>query len=123
MYGIVEIAGHQYQVRPGIVLDVDKLDVEEGSIVDLENVLFIGGEKPLIGAPKLEGAKIQARVIRQARSRKILILKRKPGKWQKKRGHRQHYTSLLITEIHNGKGDSVKIDAESKAAQKYLSNN
>lgn len=122
MYGIVEINGHQYQVKPGIILDVEKMgeDVKEGAFIDLENVLFIGGDTPLVGFPRVAGAKIHAKVIKHSRSRKLLILKRKAGKWQRKRGHRQHYTSLLITEIENGQGQSIKIDSESKLAQKFL---
>lgn len=120
MYGIVEISGHQYEVRPGTLLDVEKLEVEAGSIIDLDNILFIGGDQPKVGAPVVAGAKVQAKVIRHDRSRKLLVFKRKPGKWQRRRGHRQHFTALLITEIHDGNGNTLKIDHESNLAKKYL---
>lgn len=120
MYGIIEIGGHQYQVRPGAVLDVEKLDVKEGLLIDLENVLYIGGETPRIGVPTVEGAKVQAKVIKHARGKKFPVFQKSPGKWEKRRGHKQSYTSLLITEIHDGKGQLAKIGSEEKNYEKYL---
>lgn len=120
MYGVVEIGGHQYRVQAGDVLDVQKLSDEAGSTVELEKVLFVGGEKTLVGAPTVSGAKVTAKVIRHDRSRKIIIFKRKPGAYKRKNGHRQHYTSLLITEVADGQGNTAKIEADSKNAKKYL---
>ncbi len=99
MYGVVEIKGHQYRVSEGDVVDVQKLDAEVGATVELDKVLFIGGDAPKVGTPVVEGAKITAEVIRQARSRKVIVLKRKPGTYRTKNGHRQHYTALKITGI------------------------
>jgi large subunit ribosomal protein L21 len=121
MYGVVEIGGHQYRVAPGSLLDVEKLTAEEGSTVDFDQVLFIGGDKPLVGAPTISGAKITAKVIKHDRDRKILVFKRRPGLWQKKKGHRQHFTSLVITEVSDGQGNSAKIDKNSEEAKKFLS--
>ncbi len=120
MYGVVEISGHQYKVQAGDVLDVEKLSNEAGSTVELEKVLFIGGEKALIGLPTVSGAKVTAKVIKHEKSRKIIAFKRKPGMYQKKMGHRQNYTALLITEINDGNGNVTKIDTDSKAAKKFL---
>ena len=99
MYGVVEIKGHQYKVQEGDILDVQKMDAEVGSTVELDRVLFIGGDAPKIGTPVVAGAKVTAEVIRQARSRKVIVMKRSPGKYRKKNGHRQHYTALKITSI------------------------
>jgi large subunit ribosomal protein L21 len=99
MYGVVEIKGHQYRVQAGDLIDVQKMDAEVGSTVELDNVLFVGGDNPKVGTPVVEGAKVVAEVVRQARSRKVIVLKRKPGKYQTKNGHRQHYTALKIKEI------------------------
>jgi len=120
MYGVVEVSGHQYKVQAGDIVDVEKLSVEAGSDIDLDQVLFVSGETPLIGAPTLAGATIKARVIHHDRSRKVIVFKRKPGMYKRKNGHRQHYTALLITEINDGQGNSEKIDAKSKNAEKYL---
>lgn len=99
MYGVVEIKGHQYRVQAGDLIDVQKMDAEVGTTVELENVLFVGGENPKVGTPVVAGAKVVAEVVRQARSRKVIVMKRSPGKYRKKNGHRQHYTALKITEI------------------------
>ncbi len=99
MYAIVEIKGHQYRAEKDAIIDVQKLDEEVGAKVEFDSVLFIGGSAPKVGTPKVEGAKVVAEVVRQARSRKKIVLKRKPGKYVKKNGHRQNYTALKITEI------------------------
>lgn len=101
MYAITEIAGHQYRVEKGDIVDVQKLEAEVGKKVEFD-VLFVGGKGAKVGTPTVKGAKVVAEVIRQARSRKIIVLKRKPGKYTKKNGHRQHYTALKITDIKAG---------------------
>ncbi len=120
MYSVVEIAGHQYRVQAGDVIDVEKLKDEAGTNVEFDSVLFVGGENTHVGLPTVNGAKVTAKVIKHDRSRKIIIFKRKPGLSRRKNGHRQQYTSLLITEINDGNGSTAKIDAESKNAKKFL---
>lgn len=120
MYGVVEIGGHQYKVKAGDLIDVQKLEAQEGSNINFEKVLFVGGDNPTVGSPTVAGAKISAKVLKHDKSRKKLVFKRRPGAWQKIRGHRQEYTALLITEMVDGKGNTSKIDANSKAAQKFL---
>ncbi len=120
MYGVVEVKGHQYRVTPGDVINVQKMDAEEGAMVDLNDVLFIGGEKPVIGAPVVNGAKVVAKVVKHGRDRKIRILKRFPGRYMKQKGHRQSYTSLFITEVADGQGNTDKVASDNKFAQKYL---
>ena len=99
MYGIVEIKGHQYRVQEGDTIDVQKLEGEVGSTVEFDQVYFIGGKSPKLGKPVVEGAKVVAEVVAQRRSRKEIVLVRKPGKYRKKNGHRQHFTGLKIKEI------------------------
>lgn len=99
MYSVVEIKGHQYKVQEGDIVDVQKLDAEVGSKVELDKVLFVSGDTPKVGTPLVEGAKVVAEVVRQARSRKMIVFKRKPGLSRTKNGHRQHYTALKITAI------------------------
>jgi large subunit ribosomal protein L21 len=120
MYGVVELSGHQYKVAPGDIIDVQKLDIEAGADYETDQVLFVSGDSPQIGKPTVSGAKVKAKVIKQARDRKVIVFKRKRGLYQKKRGHRTHYTALLITEIDNGAGQVEKIDASSTAAKKHL---
>ena len=121
MYGVVKIGGHQYKVQAGDVLDVQTLpNAEEGSTLELDQVLFVGGETALVGAPTVKGAKVVAKVVRHDRDRKKIVFFRKPGTFQKKRGHRQGYSFIVITEIQDGQGGVSKIDSKSKVAQKYL---
>ncbi len=134
MYCIVEIQGHQYKVTPGDQIDVEKIargtaaNPGEANELELEfdKVLFIqtGSEVEgiaKIGLPYVDGAKVRAKIVREAKDRKQIVFKRKPGRYQKKRGHRQEYTSLLITEIEGGStGGYAKIDSTSLRAKKYL---
>ena len=99
MYSVVEVKGHQYRVKEGDTIDVQKMDAEVGAKVELDRVLFVGGDTPKVGTPVVAGAKVTAEVVRQARARKIIIFKRKPGLSRTKNGHRQHYTALKITSI------------------------
>ncbi|MBK26511.1 MAG: 50S ribosomal protein L21 [Halobacteriovorax sp.] len=115
MYAVVEIGGHQYKVKAGDLIDVQKLEGEAGSTVELDKVLFVGGDKPEVGLPHVSGAKVTAKLIKHDKSRKQLVFVRKPGMYRRKNGHRQQYTALLITDV-NG----TKIDPKSKNAEKYL---
>lgn len=99
MYAIVEAKGHQYRVKEGDIVDIQKMDGEVGSKVELDKVLFVGGDAPKVGTPTVSGATVSAEIVRQARSRKVIVLRRAPGKYIKKNGHRQHYTALKITSI------------------------
>ncbi len=114
MYTVVEIKGHQYKLAAGDLIDVEKIEAEVGSTVSFDQVLFIGGAKTIVGAPVVGGAKVTAKVVKQGRTRKILVLKRKPGAYRKKNGHRQCFTGLLITEINDGQGGVTKAEAKAK---------
>jgi large subunit ribosomal protein L21 len=114
MYSVVEIKGHQYKLKAGDMIDVEKIEAEEGKTLEFASVLMIGGTKTLVGAPTVNGAKVTAKVVRQGRGRKFFVLKRKPGAYRKKNGHRQAYTALLITEIADGQGGVSKAEAKAK---------
>jgi large subunit ribosomal protein L21 len=114
MYTVVEIKGHQYKLAAGDLIDVERIEAEVGSTVTFDKVLFVGGSKTLVGAPVVGGATVTAKVVKQGRTRKILVLKRKPGAYRKKNGHRQCFTGLLITEINDGQGGVAKAEAKAK---------
>ena len=120
MYGIIEVGGHQYHVRPGELMDVDRLDAKEGEDIVLDQVLLLAGDEVVVGAPTIAGAKVTARVLSHCRGDTIRVLKRRPGQYKKTRGHRQEFTALLITQIDDGKGTVEKIDPQSKEATKFL---
>lgn len=114
MYTVVEIKGHQYKLSAGDLIDVERIEAEVGSTVSFDQVLLVGGAKTIVGAPVVGGAKVTAKVVKQGRTRKILVLKRKPGAYRKKNGHRQCFTGLLITEINDGQGNVAKAEAKAK---------
>lgn len=114
MYTVVEIKGHQYKLSAGDLIDVEKIEAEVGSSVTFDKVLLVGGTKTLVGAPTVGGAKVVAKVVKQGRTRKIFVLKRKPGGRRVKNGHRQSFTGLLITEVNDGQGGVAKAEAKAK---------
>ena len=114
MYTVVEIKGHQYKLSAGDLIDVERIEAEVGTSVTFDKVLLVGGSKTIVGAPVVGGATVTAKVVKQGRTRKILVLKRKPGAYRKKNGHRQCYTGLLITEVNDGQGGETKAEAKAK---------
>ncbi len=101
MHAVIKTGGKQYRVKAGDELKIEKLDLEEGSQVIFDQVLAMGqGDSITLGLPLVSGATVTAEVVEQARDRKIIIFKknRRQG-YQVKRGHRQHFTRVKITEI------------------------
>ncbi len=101
MFAIVETGSKQYRVAPGDVIQVEKLPVEEGAQVELDRVLCLAqNEDVRVGTPYLEGVKVKAQVLRHGKGRKIIVMKYKKRKnYRRKKGHRQLFTELKITEI------------------------
>lgn len=101
MYAIIETGGKQYRVKEGDILLVEKLEAEQGDIITIEDVLAVSKDGKLtVGSPIVDGAKVEAKVIEQGKSKKVIIFKYKPKKdYRKKRGHRQPYTKLVIDKI------------------------
>jgi len=90
----------QYRVEEGQVLDVAKMDLEAGAEVVLEEVLMIGGDNPLIGAPTVANARVRAEVVGATQGEKIVVFKyRNKKRYRRRTGHRQDYTRLAIHEI------------------------
>ena len=105
MYAVVKTGGKQYRVTPGDVIRVEKLAAETGALVELDEVLMLGGENaPLqVGLPLLAGAVVTATVVEQMRDATVLVFKKKRRhNYRRKRGHRQQLTVLRITGISAG---------------------
>ena len=104
MYAILETGGKQYRVERGSILQVETLHAEVGQTLKLKPVRFIStGEELLRGQPVIEGAHVQATVIRNGRSRSITVFKKKRRKnYRKTRGHRQSFTQLRVDDIVTG---------------------
>ncbi|MDT8386424.1 MAG: 50S ribosomal protein L21 [Thiogranum sp.] len=101
MYAVIITGGKQYRVSKGDKLRVEKLDVEEGSSIDIDRVLMVvDGDDIKIGAPVLDGGKVTADVKSHGRGAKVEIIKfRRRKHHMKRQGHRQAYTELEITGI------------------------
>ena len=101
MKAIIVTGGKQYTVAEGDVLYVEKLGVEAEQNVKFEQVLAVlDGENTKIGAPVVEGAVVEAKVVKNGKGKKITVFKYKPKKNEKKKiGHRQPYTKVEITKI------------------------
>jgi large subunit ribosomal protein L21 len=101
IYAVIETGGKQYRVSPGQTIDVERLEVAEGTSVDLDRVLLIGdGKKVTVGAPTVDGAKVVATSQGEGKGDKVIVFKYKPKvRYRKKTGHRQFYTRLVIDKI------------------------
>ena len=100
MFAVIKTGGKQYRVAANEILQVEKLDGAAGDQVTFGEVLMLGGDEPKLGAPLVPGAAVLAEIVEQKRGRKIIIFKkRRRQNSRRKRGHRQDYTVVRITEI------------------------
>lgn len=101
MYAIIETGGKQYRVEAGATIQVEKLPGDVGAVVELDQVRLVHGDAGLVvGQPLVQGAKVTAEIVRQGRTRSIIIFKKKRRKnYRRTRGHRQSFTQLRVTEI------------------------
>ncbi|MBW4442154.1 MAG: 50S ribosomal protein L21 [Plectolyngbya sp. WJT66-NPBG17] len=103
-YAIIEIAGQQIRVEPSRFYDVNRLVGDVDSQLDIDRVLYVNNAGEIsIGAPVVDGATVQATVLRHMRGRKVIVYKMQPKKkTRKKRGHRQELTRIMIDSISLG---------------------
>ena len=101
MYAIVESGGKQYKAVPGSTVEVDRLHVEAGTQIDLDQVLLVAEDEDIkVGTPTVKGATVKATVVEHFKGKKIIVFKYIPAeRYRRKRGHRQQYTRLHIDEI------------------------
>ena len=100
MNAIILTGGKQYTVAEGDVLFVEKLNAEAEATVKFEVLAILDGENTKFGTPVVEGAAVEAKVVKNGKGKKITVLKYKPKKGEKKKiGHRQPYTKVEITKI------------------------
>jgi large subunit ribosomal protein L21 len=102
MYAVIKSGGKQHRVQEGQTLKVEKLPVEPGTSLDIEEVLLLAdGEQQVVGTPYVQGCKVSATVKGHGRAPKIKIVKfRRRKHYRKQMGHRQYYTELQITAIN-----------------------
>nr|WP_321252996.1 50S ribosomal protein L21 [uncultured Ruegeria sp.] len=113
MFAVLKTGGKQYKVQAGDVLRVEKLAADAGEKVQFNDVLMLGGDAPVVGAPFIEGAGVQAEVIEQVKGDKVIKFVKRRRKHSSKRtvGHRQKLTLVKITDILASGADKSGIKA------------
>ena len=101
MYAVIETGGKQYTVREGDLVKVEKLDGNEGDAVTFDKVLLVAKDGSVnVGKPYVADAKVEAKVLKQAKDKKVIVYKFKAKKNERiKRGHRQPYTLVEIGSL------------------------
>ena len=101
MYAVIKTGGKQYLVEPGKKLKIEKMNAKEGGkIVFNEVLLAFDNKKVEVGTPLVKGAKVEAKVLKQGRNRKVIVFRyHSKTRYRKKKGHRQHFTEVEITKI------------------------
>ncbi len=118
MFAVIKTGGKQYRVAEDQVLRIEKIDGEPGQIVQLGEVLLIGGDQPSLGTPTVAGASVAVEVVEQGRGAKVIAFKKRRRKnSRRRRGHRQEFTLVRISEILTG-GKSPTKGAKPRAERK-----
>ena len=101
MYALFEYKGKQYKAEKDALIQVDKIDAEDGAKIDIDSVLLVSdGDKISVGAPYVKGAKVSAVVENSFRDKKVLVFKYKSKKdYHRLIGHRQEYTNIRVKDI------------------------
>lgn len=122
MFAVIRTGGKQYRVQEGDILQVEKLDTEEGQKVVFDEVLLVeDGEKTLIGTPLVDKAQVRAELIENFKDKKVIVFKKKRRKqYKKKRGHRQELTRVKIEKIISELKVTPKKPAVAKKVEKKV---
>jgi large subunit ribosomal protein L21 len=100
MFAVIKAGGKQYRVIEDQVLKVEGVQGEPGTIVQLGDVIMLGGDTPQIGSPMIEGASVAAEILDHVRGAKVIAFKKRRRKnSRRKRGHRQEFVLIRISEI------------------------
>ena len=106
-YAVIKTGGKQYKVKAGEILKVEKLQESKlSSVVDFKEVLAYGDDNNIeVGTPLIEGAKVEANILKNSKNRTILIFKKRRRKnSRRKNGHRQQYSLIRINKIFSKDG-------------------
>jgi large subunit ribosomal protein L21 len=109
MFAVIKTGGRQYRVVPDDVLEIGKIAGDVGTIVQLGEVLVVGGDSPVLGVPTVAGASVAAEVLDHKRGPKVIAFKKRRRKnSRRKRGYRDEITVIRVTEIlTDGKTPSI----------------
>lgn len=101
MYALVEYKGKQYKAEKDALIQVDNIDAEKGTVIEIDTVLLVSNDGSVsVGAPYVKGAKVKAVVEESIRDKKVIVYKYKSKKdYHRTIGHRQQYTTIRVQEI------------------------
>ena len=131
-FAIIQTGGKQYKVSASEILKIERLNDKEGKTIEFKNVLFLNDDKTNeIGNPNIQGAKVEATILKNIKHRTVLVFKKRRRKnSRKKYGHRQPLSLIQITKIYSKSGkliaqaepkkektDKIKSKSETKPAQ------
>ncbi|MGR3368182.1 MAG: 50S ribosomal protein L21 [Sagittula sp.] len=113
MFAVMKTGGKQYKVAAGDTLRVEKLAADAGETVQFNDILMLGGDSVVVGAPFVSGAAVQAEVVDQVKGEKLIhfVKRRRKHSSQRTKGHRQQLTVLRITEILSEGADKTGVKA------------
>jgi len=113
MFAVIKTGGKQYKVASGDILRIEKVTGNTGDTVQFNEILMVGGDKPVIGTPAVAGAAVQAEILEQGKGPKLIhyVKRRRKHSSQRKKGHRQQITVLRITDILAKGGDKSGVAA------------
>ncbi|MCL4675162.1 MAG: 50S ribosomal protein L21 [Pararhodobacter sp.] len=111
MFAVLKTGGKQYRVQSGDVLRVERLAADAGETVQFNEILMVGGESTVIGAPLVDGAAVQAQVIDQIKGDKVIhfVKRRRKHSSQRTKGHRQKLTLVRVTDILASGADATGV--------------
>ena len=113
MFAVLKTGGKQYRVKTGDVLRVERIAAQAGETIQFNEVLMLGGDSPVVGAPMIDGAAVQAEVIDQIKADKVIhfVKRRRKHSSQRTKGHRQKLTLVRVTDILASGADTTGIKA------------
>ena len=124
-FAVIQTGGKQYKVKAGEILKIEKLDnLKANSKIEFKEILAYGDDKTAeIGAPKIDGAKVEANLVKNGKNRTVLIFKKRRRKnSRRKNGHRQEFSLIKINKIFSKDGkilsESSKTPKATKAVEK-----
>jgi len=122
-FAVIQTGGKQYKVSASEILKIERLNDKEGKTVEFKNVLFLNDDKTTeIGNPNINGAKVEATILKNTRNKTILVFKKRRRKnSRKKYGHRQLVSLIRITKIFSKSGKLIA-QAEPKRTEAALKN-
>ncbi|MEP3330101.1 50S ribosomal protein L21 [Sedimentitalea sp.] len=113
MFAVMKTGGKQYKVQAGDMLRVEKLAADAGETIQFNDILMLGGDKTVVGAPLIEGAGVQAEVVDQIKGEKVthFVKRRRKHSSKRTKGHRQKLTLVKITDVLSSGADKSGVKA------------